>query len=329
MSFPLVIVGHLSILLLSFFSKKHKNILLPVAMLVLGGVFLSRTYQINSSPAVENSEIKGFKVMNYNVSGFQHDARAKKEQVNVEKKNMKEWVTSTGVDILCMAEYININGSGSLNVTNLLEKEGLKYVKYFNESEFNRPHSYWGMALFSKYPIVSSKDTVFEMQNGMIRADIKIGKDTIRVVSVHFYSMALKLKTLAAQRTLDGIIKEGTWTARMIKQGFSSHASELGALTSWVNSSPYPVIVCGDFNETPYGYVYGKTRSMLQSAFEKKGRGFGFTFNEAPYFIRIDHQFYDQSKLELVDFKTLRSVRYSDHYPLLGTYRVIEGMEKE
>ena len=325
MSFPVVIVGHILILVLSLFSGKKKNVLMPIAMLLLGCVFISRTYQFRGESRDVVAEGKRIKVMNYNVHGFQHSSGADKEQVNADKEKMKDWITGTGADVLCMPEYINYKGSGAMDVTAAFEKAAYKDVVYLGMTKFNQPHSYWGMAVFSKYPIVAAKDTVFEMQNGMIQADIKVGMDTVRVISVHLFSMTLRLKSLISQRTIKGIIREVKSTARLIKRGFSNHALEIAALEAWVKSSPYPVIVCGDFNETPYSYVYGKSRSMLRSAYEQKGRGFGFTFNEAPYFIRIDHQFYDKSKLELMDFQTLDSVRYSDHYPMLGTYQVVAG----
>lgn len=321
MSFPVVVIGHIIVLLFSLLSGGKKNVLLPVIMLLLAGIFLPRTFQLNGQ--VEIPEKKTFKVMNYNVHGFENDSK-RGQQYMVENSNMKEWVTNRDVDILCMAEYVNYENSTANNVSGALKNKGFKYKKHFNEHKFNRPQSYWGMVLFSKYPIVAARDTMFEMQNGMIQADIQVGTDTVRVLSVHLYSMALRLNTLAKQRTAKGILHEGKTTARLIKQGFLGHARELEVVLSWVKSSPYPVIVCGDFNETPYGYVYGKTSSMLQSAFEEGGNGFGFTYNQIPYFIRIDHQFYDKTQLKLVNFETLNGIPFSDHYPLVGTYTVLK-----
>ena len=64
-----------------------------------------------------------------------------------------------------------------------------------------------------------------------------------------------------------------------------------------IERSPYPVILCGDFNEVPYGYAYGRVRKQLRNAFENSGTGFGFTYNKAPRYIRIDNQFYSNKKV--------------------------------
>ncbi|HEV7381059.1 MAG TPA: endonuclease/exonuclease/phosphatase family protein [Dyadobacter sp.] len=323
MSFPLVIAGHMFILLMSLFSRRKKNVVLPLLVLALGVIFLPRTFQWGNEPSEIDSSKKTLTVVHYNVHGFQHTNKQDKESLNAEKEKMKDWLVNVGADVICMPEYINYKGSGVMDVTAAFEKAGYKNAVYFNSSEYNQPHSYYGMVLFSKYPVVASRDTTFQMQNGMIQADIKVGRDTVRVISVHLFSMTLRLKSLVSQRTSDGFIREARSTARSIKMGFLNHAKEAEALKGWIRASPYPIIVGGDFNETPYSYVYGKIRGVLTSTFEEKGSRFGFSFNEMPYFIRIDHQFYDQKRLKLIDFKTINEVKYSDHYPLMSTYQII------
>ena len=85
-------------------------------------------------------------------------------------------------------------------------------------------------------------------QNGMISADVKVGKDTVRIVALHLYSMTLQLDALSSQRTLKGIWSVGRENAKRIKTGFINHADEMDILESWIKVSPHPVIVCGDFN---------------------------------------------------------------------------------
>jgi endonuclease/exonuclease/phosphatase family metal-dependent hydrolase len=323
MSFPVVVAGHVLILAISLLSRRRKSVVLPAVILLMGIPFLPRTFQWGNERAKIDNSKKTFSVVHYNVHGFQHNGNMNKDLKNEEKARMKDWLVNIGADVICMPEYINYKGSGVMDVTASFEKAGYKEAVYLNANEYNRPHSYYGMVLFSKFPVIASRDTLFEMQNGMIQADIKVGKDTVRVISVHLFSMTLRLKALVSQRTYEGLIREARSTARSIKMGFLNHAREAEVLKEWIRSSPYPVIVGGDFNETPYSYVYGKIAGVLASTFEEKGSGFGFTFNEMPYFIRIDHQFYDKNRLELIDFKTINNVKYSDHYPLMSTYQVI------
>lgn len=317
MSFPAVFFVHLISLPVWFLIEKKKA-LLPLALLLGSGLFFSRSFGLNGGKGSEESDGKAFKVMSYNVRTFQKDLyMGRSEDVRRDVRDMQQWVADSQADILCMPEYYEEDGT-IFTAGELLRKKGYKNSAYLYRRKYGK--SYWGLLIASKYPIVATRDTVFIAQNGMIQADIKMGKDTVRVIGVHLYSMTLKLRKLVDQREMEGVAKESRSTLGRMKKGFVKRAEELVVLQRWVESSPYPVIVCGDFNEVPYSYVYGTLRKSMTNAFEQKGRGFGFTFNQLPYFIRIDHQFYDENRLTLTAFKTYSDVKYSDHYPIMGTY---------
>nr|MCU0450853.1 endonuclease [Bernardetiaceae bacterium] len=67
-------------------------------------------------------------------------------------------------------------------------------------------------------------------------------------------------------------------------------------------------------------------RDQLTNTFEAVGSGPGFTFNGKLFFLRIDHQFYGPG-LEPLSFRTLRDVRFSDHFPLLARYQLRPGRD--
>ncbi|MHA4741438.1 endonuclease/exonuclease/phosphatase family protein [Dyadobacter sp. MSC1_007] len=318
MSFPAVFLVHL-VSLPIWFVIDRKKALLPLALLLGSGLFLSRSFAFNSGGASAEIEGKQFRLMSYNVRTFQKDLHWQgSEKVREDVREMKKWVAESKADVLCMAEYYEEDGT-IFDAGDRLRAKGYKHAAYFHKRKYGK--SYWGLVLVSKHPILASRDTVFLAQNGMIQADIKIGKDTVRIIGVHLYSMTLKLRKLVDQKEMDGVARESRSTFGRMKKGFIKRAEELVVLQRWVDESPYPVIVCGDFNEVPYSYVYGTLRKSMANAFEEKGRGFGFTFNQLPYFIRIDHQFYDANRLSLTAFKTFSDVKYSDHYPIMGTYR--------
>jgi endonuclease/exonuclease/phosphatase family metal-dependent hydrolase len=78
--------------------------------------------------------------------------------------------------------------------------------------------------------------------------------------------------------------------------------------------SPYPVIVCGDFNDTPNSYVYHKLADGMTDAFMESGAGFGNTYlGKVPSF-RIDYIFHDAT-FHSRNFRR-ESVRFSDHFPV-------------
>ncbi|RYC68209.1 MULTISPECIES: endonuclease/exonuclease/phosphatase family protein [Spirosoma] len=184
-----------------------------------------------------------------------------------------------------------------------------------------------GLALFSKFPIVNEYGRIWSRQqgpdiNGFLCADIAYGTDTIRVVNVHLWSMGVRTSQAVAALKAGQLGKfsfEVLDTFRRLKEGFEHRNEQLKEVESYVAGSRYPVIICGDFNEIPIGYSYGKLSQNFRNAFEEAGQGLGFTLNRHPYFARIDQQFvsYDW---HIKTCQTLSGVSFSDHFPVLAQY---------
>lgn len=322
LSLPVMLVIHVAFLVV-WAIISPKRILTTLFVLALGYPFLARTLQFNrpgfdASMSPDSKGIEGLTILNYNVFSFglyNYQYGNNKETV----KQFGTWLSQQNADVLCMQEYFSHEGMDDFGFTARLHKQGYKY-RAFLERLSRDSDSQNGMAVFSKFPIVAVRDTLFSGQNGLLQTDIVFRGDTVRVIDVHLYSMTLQLSGIVDRQDYEKAKQETKYTLKQLRKGFEKRGAEVGVLENWVAGSPHPVIVCGDFNETPYSYVYGRLRQQLRNAFEDKGSGFGFTYNHLPYFIRIDNQFYDNEKLNLVGFETLNQVPYSDHYPLIGRY---------
>jgi endonuclease/exonuclease/phosphatase family metal-dependent hydrolase len=104
-----------------------------------------------------------------------------------------------------------------------------------------------------------------------------------------------------------------------LKKGFVKRSLQAQIVKDHINSSKYPVIVAGDFNDTPVSYSYRKIRRGLNDSFVTSGYGAGFTYkgNYPPN--RIDYILYDNS-LVSSHFDILK-VKYSDHYPIIAWFK--------
>ncbi|GAB4007330.1 endonuclease/exonuclease/phosphatase family protein [Spirosoma migulaei] len=184
-----------------------------------------------------------------------------------------------------------------------------------------------GLALFSKYPIVNQYGRIWNRTlgpdiNGFLCADIAYGADTIRVVNVHLWSMGVRTNEAVSALKAG---KLGTFCAALsdtfhkLKEGFEHRNEQLKEVESYVVGSRYPVIICGDFNETPIGYSYGKLSQNFRNAFEEAGQGLGFTLNRHPYCVRIDQQFVS-SDWHIKTCQTLSGISFSDHFPVVAQY---------
>lgn len=79
-----------------------------------------------------------------------------------------------------------------------------------------------------------------------------------------------------------------------------------------------PLIICGDFNDTPVSYCYQQIRGALSDSWEEAGWGPGITYNRNKFWFRIDHIFHSKH-FKTIDIKVLDEYSYSDHYPVLAT----------
>jgi endonuclease/exonuclease/phosphatase family metal-dependent hydrolase len=99
-------------------------------------------------------------------------------------------------------------------------------------------------------------------------------------------------------------------------------AEQAEQLRAHILSSPHPVIVCGDFNDTPNSYTYHHIAAGLTDAFEEKGFGLGTTFGGALPMLRIDYLLTDPG-IRVHDCRVVRDTEWSDHYPVWGVFGVV------
>jgi endonuclease/exonuclease/phosphatase family metal-dependent hydrolase len=104
-----------------------------------------------------------------------------------------------------------------------------------------------------------------------------------------------------------------------LRKAFARRALQAEAVKNHISKSPFPVIVAGDFNDTPVSYSYRKIRKGLNDSFVNSGYGAGFTYkgNYPPN--RIDYILYNKSLVNS-NFEIIK-LKYSDHYPIMAYFR--------
>ena len=149
--------------------------------------------------------------------------------------------------------------------------------------------------------------------NNIIYADILKNKDTIRIYNLHLESLKINPnKQNFGEATSDKLIER-------MKSSFQKQATQVEQFLEheklWIGKT----IVCGDFNNTAFSWVYRQISKKKQDAFKEAGKGLGKTFNY-PYPLRIDFILPDHN-FEVNNFKTFE-VPYSDHYPILARLKL-------
>jgi endonuclease/exonuclease/phosphatase family metal-dependent hydrolase len=309
--FPIILANLFLFLLLIL--AKRKVAILPLAVLIIGWHFVGITFQLPKKDDEKNQESQ-LSVISYNLHMLSYPKPG--EEIKESRENLIKWLKEEDSDIKCFQEFYQDFTTPSRNALKILGKDaGYNYsYQIINGNPKKISH---GMVIFSKYPIVN-EGRVFDTRrnNGVIFADIKVNKDTIRVYNAHLESMSINSEALS---NIDGIKENYRITLRKLRNGQVTRASQLGVLKDHMKNSPHVNILVGDFNDVPYSYTYFEIRKQMHNAFEKAGRGFGFTYNKVLFFLRIDNIFFE-SPLKAHNFKTHREVDYSDHYPVSTSF---------
>ena len=244
---------------------------------------------------------------------------------NVRLFNAYEWIKDKNIEnkILDFFDYID---SDILCIQEFYAPDKLPELNYnFRHIGLQNRRSQWHMAIYSKFPQIN-KGTVSikgeKMNNTCIFSDMIIKEDTIRVYNIHLASNWFN-KTDLAFIEKPGInkeaLKKGIFSITMrLKKSFKKRAIQVEVIKNHIYTSPYPVIICGDFNDTPNSFAYNKLSKNLEDSFLQKGNGIGSTFLGKIPFLRIDYIFHS-SHFSTTNF-TIHKHEYSDHRAIESSF---------
>lgn len=277
--------------------KLKKQFFLSLFILAIGYFSFGSLYKFSSS----KTELKanGFSVMNYNVRLF----------------NLYNWINQKDVE----TKLINFIKEKSPDVVSFQEYHphkniDLSFFKYKFEKLSGNKAKY-GQAIFSQFPIINSGSIAFpNTANNAIFVDIVKQKDTIRVYNIH-------LESLHLNTNVEDLAKENSERLfKRVGKTFEMQQLQTELFLKHKNNCKYKVIICGDFNNTAFSYVYKELKGELNDAFKIAGNGFGRTYDFKFFPTRIDFILTDKA-FAIDGFKTF-DVLYSDHYPILANLHV-------
>lgn len=320
-SIPVVWVLNFVFVLFWLVTRPWRSWLSGIVLVVGIILFAGRTFVWNS-PTEPTGRGLPFRVFSYNVQGFGYtDDQVRYQQSSPRVRRTINYVLRYEAPVKCFQEFYNSTAIRDYDVVTRLRQAGYQYNVLLEPTFARKTIGPIGAAIFSIYPIVNAGRIKFNGFNGVVWADIRVGSDTVCVINVHLRSMGIRVGRVLRQDELTSVKHETRGVLSALRSGFIDRREQVLLVEELIKNSQYPVIVTGDHNDTPYSVVYNRLRRLLPNSFEEAGRGFGFTYNRLPGFIRIDHQFHDP-RLKPLNFETINYLRYSDHYPIVGTYVV-------
>ena len=151
----------------------------------------------------------------------------------------------------------------------------------------------------------------------------------MRVFNVHLQSIHLGRKEIEYVKSLGDIakaedlqkqdhLKSSKSIIKKLRDAYIKRGNQAKTLREHIKeaSKKYPVIVCGDFNDTPTSFTYRTVSQGMKDAFLESKLGFGGTYpNLVPLFpFRIDYVL-TTPDVDIHNFNILYK-DYSDHYPI-------------
>lgn len=278
-----------------------KRMILSGLVLLMGITFINKFYKFSTKDYPDNE--KDFTVMSYNVRLLNVFKWLDRDDV---PEIILTFINEKNPDILCIQEYSN-----SANID--LKVYRHKYILM----EGNQIKT--AQAIFSKFPIINQGNIPFpNSNNNVVFVDIKKGKDIIRVYNMHLQSIKISPDVSEIDENIDAIDQgKSQKLMHRISKAFKQQQQQAEFIKEHKKECPYPIIICGDMNNSAFSYVYRNIKGSLNDAFEEAGVGFGATYKFRYYPARIDYIFADD-KMTVKKFESFADFENSDHYPIMA-----------
>ncbi|MCD4696534.1 MAG: endonuclease/exonuclease/phosphatase family protein [Bacteroidales bacterium] len=322
-AYPYTLLANIMFVLFWIFYR-FKFAILPLIVILAGWNHVARLYQFGGTTVPASFE-DSFNVVSYNLQNFlKLNTTTTKYITDFENQDkIIGFLKDQQADIYCLQEMFN-DRSEAAEFCNSLAN-GLNCKNYYYENYYHRKDEIIdAIVIFTKYRIINKGHLEYDDKTTAIFVDVIKREDTIRIYNLHLASINFKQEDIDFWKDIQNnnesydqeLIKTGTrnLVAKMniayIKRSF-----QVDINSGHIKGSLYPVIVCGDCNDTPLSYTYHKISSGLQDAFVISGKGLGITYagEHLPAY-RIDYIFCDPV------FKVSGFIRHkethSDHYPI-------------
>ncbi len=292
LAYPVLLLANIIFIFywLIFFKLKF---VFSLAVIVIGFKYVPYFIQLNSKKTTDYSN--SIRLMSFNVKNMGAFGGKKIE----ESDKFFEVLQKIDPDVLCFQEFRNegttIDGPTYKKLFKTL-KTFYHYNTYFDAKGFYRGHE---VVVFSRFPIIDSGEVEHEsgISNFTIFTDIVAHGDTVRIINTHLKSIHFEAPDYNAVKNIEidndsSVVKYSNITHKL-KTAFIERAKQAELVRDFIDNSPYKIILCGDFNDSPTSYAFRTVKGNMKDAFVEAGSGLGRTYvGQMPSF-RIDQMMFD------------------------------------
>lgn len=311
LAMPVVLVINLLILIYWIIGKRWWLIVPIIAILVNIG-YLTSIFQVTvSTQKLPNNKLP-IRVATYNVGKFKSWEKFETQHY------ISEFLKNDNADVVCFQEYregVKINAEAISHLLNL----PYHVITYLPGS------TTLGTGIFSKYPILHSGRMPFASKtNDAMWADIQVGGESVRIISCHLQTTNFNRK----RKQLDDPVFQNTDIQQKeevilditqeLTENFKIRATQADIVRQVIDTTQIPIIICGDFNDTPSSYTYHQIKKDMKDSFKTRGNGYAYTFRGIHRLLRIDFIIYSK-ELKCLDYSSPNK-EWSDHNPVISEF---------
>lgn len=228
-------------------------------------------------------------------------------------------------DVLCIQEFFSSESRDFENIQSLrrllTEAIGKEFDYHLKVHKTLNKDDIFGTITFTHLKMAEKEEMVFDSSsnNGFLRTDVEWNGDTLRIFNVHLQSIRFRKEDYTfiehfgekpEEEELNGILK----LVSRLKKAYIRRSGQTETLSGEISKTPHPIVLCGDFNDSPTSYTFHRIHSSLTDAFQHGGTGFGKTYVGSFPSFRIDYIFHSD-QLGSQQFRTIKE-QWSDHFPV-------------
>jgi endonuclease/exonuclease/phosphatase family metal-dependent hydrolase len=262
--------------------------LIPIITLIIGWKQLSVLFAVHKFQTfTEKKDSTHLRIADWNVRSLQ-GLSTKPDKKRIDRATIPETIINQSPDVVCLQEFNNSE------LQNNIARFNDTYPHHYFSRDFKRPKQGYqsGSIIFSKYPIVDSGKIQFPGPSGesLIYADVQTPKKIIRVFTTHLQSFKFNKEDY---EEIEQIKKTELPASKSVfakmKLAFTRRGEQAQIVREALEKSPYPSVICGDFNDVPNNFTYFHIRKDWQDVFLATSLGIGRTYLALAPTLRIDY----------------------------------------
>lgn len=326
--FPLllILVFGFFIFWLFFYSRHLSLISLFALMIGWQNIHAFLAFSITKKQ-IEQKPANALRVLTWNVRRWD-DFITKKAAASGHRVKMMEFIRQQNADLLCLQEFYEPFNIKELTPNIAYIQEQLHYPYYFFSRDYKSKSGRYetGVIIFSRYPITNTIRVRYDSSSvntgteSLIEADINANGKIVRLCTTHLQSVLFRPKDFRDVEIIrnvdDSVLEASKSILKKLKRAFGLRGKQADIVRAELDKSPYPVIICGDFNDVPNSYTYFRIRGDRQDAYIQKGFGIGRTYIHLSPTLRIDYIMTDK-KFNILQCSKF-ALPYSDHHPVMA-----------